>query len=180
MTIYIEIDSNNKVIQFLDSESIPEGTNIFIEVPEVLPWNPPTKTSDLYWVDNQAVWIETASLAELKVRKNEEINAARLAVNRSTFTYQGKLIACDELSRSDIDAINGIVAVTQSLPPNWVGGWKAVDNTYVVISTVLQWINFYGAMVAQGSSNFAHAQQLKATLLAAQDAAAVAQIKWAT
>lgn len=117
-------------------------------------------------------------LAQLKAAKNAEINAARLAANLSTFQHAGKAIACDQLSRSDIDGTNGFVALYSAMPPGWPGGWKAVDNSYVAIATVNDWKAFYGSMFAAGNANFAKAQALKAQLAAATTAAQVAAIVW--
>lgn len=123
-------------------------------------------------------WVDGRTLAQVKAQKNAEINTARLAANRTTFTFGGKAIACDELSRGDIDGVNGIVTLTGALPPGWPGGWKAVDNSVVLIPDVLTWTLFYGAMVAQGTANFNHAQALKATLAAATTIAEVEAIQW--
>lgn len=71
--------------------------------------------------------------------------AARNAANFSTFPHAGKAIACDQLSRSDIDGTNGFVSLYGALPPDWPGGWKAVDNTYVPISSVADWEAFTAA-----------------------------------
>lgn len=117
-------------------------------------------------------------LSGLKRDKNAEINAARLAANFSTFTHAGKAIACDQLSRSDIDGTNGFVSLYGTLPPGWPGGWKAVDNTYVAIATVADWKAFYASMFAAGNANFAHAQALKTQLDAATTAEQVAAIVW--
>lgn len=117
-------------------------------------------------------------LAPLKAAKNDEINAARLAANFSTFQHAGKAIACDQLSRSDIDGTNGFVSLYGSLPPGWPGGWKAVDNTYVPIASVNDWKAFYASMFAAGNANFAKAQALKAQLDAATTAEQVAAIVW--
>lgn len=117
-------------------------------------------------------------LSTLKATKNAEINAARLAANFSTFTHAGKLIACDQLSRSDIDGTNGFVSLYGSLPPGWPGGWKAVDNSYVPIASVADWKAFYASMFAAGNANFAKAQALKAQLDAATTAEEVAAIAW--
>lgn len=117
-------------------------------------------------------------LAELKAEKNAEINTARLAANFSTFTHAGKAIACDQLSRSDIDGTNGFVALYSTLPPGWPGGWKAVDNTYVAIADVAAWKAFYASMFAAGNANFAKAQTLKTQLDAATTAEQVAAIAW--
>lgn len=118
------------------------------------------------------------ALADLKAAKNDEINSARLAANFSTFQHAGKAIACDQLSRSDIDGTNGFVALYGSLPPGWPGGWKAVDNTYVPIASVNDWKAFYASMFAAGNANFAKAQALKAQLDAATTAEQVAAIVW--
>lgn len=117
-------------------------------------------------------------LDALKAAKNAEINAARLVSNQGTFAHAGKLIACDPLGRSDIDGINGFVALTGSLPPGWPGGWKAADNSLLPIADVPAWTAFYGSMVAAGNAHFAHSQALKAQLAAATTAAEVAAISW--
>lgn len=123
-------------------------------------------------------WVDPRTLADLKATKTAEINAARLTANRSSFTFAGKQIACDELSRSDIDGFNGIVSLTGALPPNWIGYWKAVDNTLVPIPDVATWTGLYAAMVAQGQTNFAHSQDLKTALAAAATAVEVEGIVW--
>lgn len=117
-------------------------------------------------------------LADLKAAKNAEINAARLAANFSTFQHAGKAIACDQLSRSDIDGTNGFVSLYGALPPGWFGGWKAVDNTYVPIASVADWKAFYASMFAAGNAHFAKAQNLKQQLDAATTAEEVAAIAW--
>ena len=119
-----------------------------------------------------------AQLAAAKAEKHAEINAARLGANTSTFTHAGKVIACDPLSRYDIDGTNGFVTLNGVLPPGWPGGWKAVDNTYAVISTVAEWKAFYASMFATGLGNFAHAQALKAQVEAATTLAQVQGIHW--
>lgn len=99
---------------------------------------------------------------DLRTLKCLEIDAARLAANSGTFKYLGKDIAVDALSRSDIDGVNGWVSLTGTLPANWFGGWKAVDNTVIPITSVDGWKALYGALVAAGQANFLKSQQLKA------------------
>lgn len=125
-----------------------------------------------------AVPIDPAHLLALKIAKNDEINAARWAANTGTFGHAGKVIACDQLSRSDIDGVNGYVALYGALPPGWPGGWKAADNTILVIADVAAWKAFYSSMVAAGNANFAYSQTLKASLASATTEAQVAAIKW--
>ena len=120
----------------------------------------------------------TPTLDELKAAKNAEINQERATANTSTFAHGGKVFSCDQLSRSDIDGVNGYVAIYGALPPGFPGAWKAMDNTYLPIADVEAWKVFYTAMVAQGAANFAHAQELKAQLAAATTPEAVAAIVW--
>ena len=119
-----------------------------------------------------------SALDAARASKNADINAARQAANFSTFTHGGKVFACDQLSRSDIDGTNGYVALYGALPADWPGGWKAVDNTYTAIADVLAWKSFYGSMFAAGNANFAHAQALKQALAAAQTIEEVEAIQW--
>lgn len=119
-----------------------------------------------------------AALGVAKTAKNAAINAARLAANFGTFTHGGKVFACDQLSRSDIDGTNGYVALNGALPPGWPGGWKAVDNTYAAITTLAQWKAFYGSMFAAGNANFARAQALKTQLASATTLQQIEGIQW--
>lgn len=117
-------------------------------------------------------------LAAAKEAKNLEINTARLNANRGWFTFLDCRIACDQLSREDIDGVNGEVLNTGALPVNWPGGWKHMDNGYVPITNIEAWKSFYSAMVAQGMANFAKAQSLKQQLENALTVQEVAAIKW--
>ena len=118
-------------------------------------------------------WEDPRTLDDLKAAKNAAINAARLRANQTHFTFAGKQIATDPLSRSDIDGAHGIIVATGALPPGWPGGWKAINNEYVLIPDVPTWLAFYGAMAAQGTANFARSQALKAQLAAATTPAEV-------
>lgn len=118
------------------------------------------------------------TLAELKDAKNTEINAWRAQANTGTFAHDGKAFACDALSRSDIDGVNGYAAIYGALPPDFPGAWKAVDNSYYPIADLAAWKAFYASMVAAGTANFMHAQQLKAQLAAAETPEAIAAIVW--
>lgn len=121
-------------------------------------------------------WEDPRTLADLKAAKNAAINAARLKANQSHFTFAGKQIAVDPLSRSDIDAAHGAILMLGAMPGGWPGGWKAMDNTIVPIADLATWGQFYGAMVAQGTANFAHAQALKAQLASATTPEEVAAV----
>lgn len=136
----------------------------------------PSPRHEWDWSANE--WRDPRTLEQAKAEKNAEINAARAAANASTFTYGGKEIAVDDLSMKDIQSANGIISLTGALPGGWPGAWKAVDNTYVSIPNIATWTAFYAAMVAQGTANFAHSQQLKDTLAAATTIAEVDAITW--
>jgi hypothetical protein len=100
------------------------------------------------------------------------------AANLSGFIHQGLLFATDTSSRSDIDGINGYVALTGTFPDGWAGVWKAKDNSYLPITTVEQWVAFYTSMVRVGNENFAKAQQLKVQIAAATTKEEVEAITW--
>jgi hypothetical protein len=121
---------------------------------------------------------DNLTLDAAKAFKNAEINSARLAANLSAFAYAGKYIACDALSRSDIDATNGYVALMGTFPPEWVGKWKAQDNSYVSIESIDDWKSFYAAMVAQGQANFRQAQGLKQLLAGVTSIDQLQAIQW--
>lgn len=119
-----------------------------------------------------------AQLITAKIEKNAYINSERLRHNQSYFSYLGKHIACDPLSRSDIDATNGYVSLFGQFQDGWAGGWKCTDNSYVSLTTIDEWKDFYKAMVTQGSTNFTKSQSLKALLEQATTLEQVSAINW--
>jgi hypothetical protein len=120
----------------------------------------------------------SAVLATAKSTKNTEINRWRATANTGTFTHLGKVFACDDLSRSDIDGVAGNIALTGAFPIGFPGAWKAVDNTYITLADVAAFKAMYAAMTAQGAANFNHSQDLKTALAVATTPAAVAAIVW--
>lgn len=132
----------------------------------------------LTWVSGALVWRDDRTIEGAKAMKNAEINQKRLLANRTSFLFAGKSIACDELSMLDIASANGIITLTGAMPPNWPGGWKAIDNTYVPIPDKATWVSFFAAMVQAGTDNFNHSQTLKSALAAATTNAAVDSIEW--
>ena len=139
-----------------------------------------TEAPSIYHIFNYATkqWEDPRTLDDLKAVKNIEINKARLQANQSSFTYGSYQISCDALSRSDIDGINGIVTLTDAMPVDWIGFWKTADNSYVAIPDAATWTLLYSAMVAQGQTNFAHAQELKALVASATTEAELDLIVW--
>jgi hypothetical protein len=119
-----------------------------------------------------------ADLVALKAAKNEQINASRASANLSTFPHAGKQIACDALSRSDIDGVANNIALFGEFPDGFPGGWKATDNTMIPLVDVNAFRAMYASMTAQGTANFNHAQALKAQLAAASTPDDVDAIEW--
>jgi hypothetical protein len=123
-------------------------------------------------------WEDPRTLQDHKLARNAYINASRLHANQTSFMFLGKQISVDQLSRGDIDALHGQITFAGALPTPWVGGWKAMDNTYVAIPDLAAWGAFYKAMVDQGAANFLHAQELKQLLATATTPEEVEAITW--
>ncbi len=117
-------------------------------------------------------------LAQAKVEKNTQINLWRAAANQTTFPHNGKLIACDQLSRSDIDAVANHVSLFGTFPAGFPGAWKATDNSYVMLPNTDAFKAMYTSMTTQGTTNFNHSQDLKGGLAAATTLAQVQAISW--
>jgi len=132
-----------------------------------------------YVVQGDVVSLPPApTLDQLKAAKNDQINLWRAQANQTNFPHAGKVIACDALSRSDIDGVAGSIALNGDFPANFPGAWKAVDNTYVMLPDVAAFKALYASMTAQGTANFANSQARKETLAAALTAQGVADIVW--
>ncbi|MES2073878.1 MAG: DUF4376 domain-containing protein [Pseudomonadota bacterium] len=119
-----------------------------------------------------------AELAAAKAEKNDQINAWRVAANSASFQFAGKAFSVDELSYKDIMSMNGAVTLIGGMPPDWIGEWKAIDNTFIPIQDKATWIAFYLAMINQGQGNFLRSQQLKEALASASTLQQIAAITW--
>lgn len=134
---------------------------------------------DPYLQGNKYIFpVITPPLSELKALKNLEINAWRAAANHSSFTHLGKVIACDELSRSDIDAVAGSISLTGAFPAGFPGAWKAVDNTYIMLPDIAAFKAMYNSMTTQGTQNFLYSQLLKTALAAATSIEEINAVVW--
>lgn len=138
----------------------------------------PTRPNFNYKWTHLNGWKDLRILQEVKDARYVYINKERGIANLTSFKYLGKDIAVDRLSRSDIDAIHGYITLKGNYPPDWPGGWKCVDNTYVSLETVEHWAAFYSAMVAQGTTNFAYSQALKAQVATATTIEEVESVIW--
>ncbi len=119
-----------------------------------------------------------AQLAKAKTAKNLQINEWRAQANQSHFTHTGKQIACDALSRSDIDAVANAIALTGAFPAGFPGAWKAMDNSYVMLPDIDAFKAMFASMTGQGTANFAHSQSLKAAVASATTVDQVNAIVW--
>jgi len=116
--------------------------------------------------------------SSMRAKKNAEIDQWRAAANASTFPHAGKQIACDALSRSDLDGVAHHIALFDAFPEGFPGGWKATDKTMLPLVDVDAFRAMYASMTAQGAENFNHSQELKAELAAASTPEEIAVIQW--
>jgi hypothetical protein len=124
-------------------------------------------------------WVEPApDLTQEKLDKNLQINEWRGKANQSTFTHLGKTIACDDLSRSDIDAVAGSIALNGTFPAGFPNAWKATDNTYLSLPDIAAFKAMYNSMTLQGTINFGHSQDLKTALASATTLDQINSIVW--
>ena len=121
---------------------------------------------------------EQVSIEAIRTAKNAQINGWRATANLATFPHAGKQVACDELSRSDIDGVANNISLFGEFPAGFPGGWKATDNTMIPLPDVDAFRAMYASMTAQGAANFNRAQELKAQLAAASTPEAIAAITW--
>lgn len=154
----------------------PDGTNYpynfpkneipgLTKLPEVQPPEPtPQELAD--------------ALVAAKVAKNEGINRWRAQANNTSFTHSGKQVACDALSRSDIDAVAGSISLSGVFPAGFPGAWKAMDNSYIMLPDVAAFKALYASMTAQGSINFGKSQTLKTQLAACTTVEQVDALVW--
>lgn len=168
----------------LEMPAPTDPANVLVPIAAPLVWDNASPTAVLYLIDGVASWVETAPLAEIKARKNAEIDAARESANRTYFDFAGQRIACEDMSWKDIISTNAEISITHQMPANWVGGWKAKDKTpeggpiYVAIPDVATWVLFIQAMVARGTAHFLKSQGLKNQLAAATSPEQIAAISW--
>lgn len=147
-------------------------------------WEGTTPSKVLYLIDGEEKWVETATLEAIKIRKNAEIDSKREEANRTYFDFDEGRIACSDVSWKDIMSTSAYVALTHSMPPNWVGGWKTMDKgpngetQYVDIPDVATWTLFIEAMVNRGLAHFDKSEKLKVRLKEAQTPDEVEALHW--
>lgn len=167
------INQQGTTVRDNEPYTAPDGTQYPPNFPRV-------DIPDLVFVADPAPTPEdiAAAMASAKVAKNLEINRWRGTANQTSFTHSGKTIACDALSRSDIDAVAGSIALTGAFPAGFPNAWKATDNSYLLLPDVDAFKAMYASMTLQGTTNFGHSQALKAALAAATTVEQVNAITW--
>lgn len=136
----------------------------------------PTHSAE--WSNTLMGWVDQRTLAEAKATKVNDINAARRAAVNGSFPWRGHMIDHNDEARVNIDGINSYVVGNATFPPGWPGYWKSEDNTLVPLTTLTDWQEFLAARTARGTAIFAHSEQLKAQVLAAQTIAEVDAVAW--
>ena len=131
------------------------------------------------WDSASMAWLNILNLENSKKFANQRINQSKNDAN-SKFSYAGKEFATDPVSRNEIEGINGYVTIRNLFPEDWIGGWKAIDNSYLSITTVTEWQDFYTAMVTSNTLNFSKAQALKDLIGTTTTVAEADAISWDT
>lgn len=173
--------ADGEVYGFADCDTIPvlsDGCIAHVMVERVNGWpGSASPTAKLYIANGELYSVETASLDELKAMKTAEITAQRIAADSDKFTYNGLSIRTAEKDMFDLLIADARIS-KGGMPPNWPGGWKAIENSYVPISTVDEWNAFFIAMYDAGIANFTRSQQIKARIAAATAPEEIAAITW--
>jgi len=108
-----------------------------------------------------------SKLVQYRKEKSLLVNAWREKANNTFFVHEGKQIACDALSRGDIDAVAGNISLTGDFPEGFPGAWKCIDNSYILIKNPSAFKAMYASMTRQGITNFVKSQQIKAKIATA-------------
>lgn len=118
---------------------------------------------------------KTELLLVEKTKKSRYINESAVLANLSTFIHDGVEFSSNASARNNINDVNSYVLLFNSMPPEWSGSWKAVDNTFYPISNVDEWKSFYASLAIMSGSNFAKAQKLKTEIeaIVTADSAAI-------
>lgn len=178
MKSYVTYDAAGNLTGAYLQDLLPEHADCYLDVASDRRMDWP-----LYRANAARDAVELRALAEpdidaLRKVKNAEIDHWRAVANASTFPHGGKQIACDALSRSDIDGVANHIALFGDFPEGWPGGWKATDKTMLPLADVDAFRAMYASMTAEGTSNFNHSQNLKAELALAKTQDEIAAIQW--
>jgi hypothetical protein len=129
----------------------------------------------------------TQTLDSIKQRQLFLITQARLAADADRFVYTYTDTSGNSVSKDirtgnkdmvDLLTTNSYVTLFGEFDADWPGGWKAIDNSYVPITTLDQWKDFFKSMYKTGIANFKKSQLLKSQIEEATTVEAVQAINW--
>jgi len=129
-------------------------------------------------VNGVVVLVDTLTLAQRKELKRQSITLAKEEADSSYFVFNGKHISADYNSIKQITALSSYVSLFNAFPSTFPNAWKAIDNTYVQITTIAIWKDFVQAMVDTGISNFIKSQTLKAAVDACSTVEELDEVSW--
>lgn len=200
MKLVVNKETKVVVLQFEDSQDVfiteehgietpilrpeikPSSFDVIFNAP-MCPWEYADKiyAYDNTWFISDEIAYNTLQQNILQDTKQEylhKVNFWRQEANFGNFTFRGKEISCDALSRSDIDGANGYISLSQAFPITWLGKWKAVDNSYVDITTLEDWKDFYRTMIDNGTNNFIKSQLLKGYIMSCTNISQLKEVSW--
>jgi hypothetical protein len=120
----------------------------------------------------------SGTLDSLRARKTSEINAAWIRADSTEFTYADEQFRAGPDDVLRLNSINGYISLMNEMPPDWIGVWKTMADTFIALPDVEAWKPFFTAFVMKGVTNYLAAQDLKARLAAATTADEIAAINW--
>lgn len=172
--VYEVGDDGNPPV-FDDHDVLPAGSDFDKGWPPA-----PSDTAVLHVLDGNLQWVETATLEEVRQRKRQEITACRIAADNDHFVYQDKMIRTADKDMFDLLVADARInkCTDGKMPPNWPGGWKAMDNSYLPISSPDAWNAFFIAAYDAGIGNFMKSQSLKQQIDSATTFQEIEAIKW--
>jgi hypothetical protein len=105
-------------------------------------------------------------IADAKTKKLKALTDAKIEANSTSFTHLDKQIAFAASDMKEILSTASHVALFDALPAGWPGGWKAIDNSVIMMPTAADFKAMIVSMTTQGTTNFTRSQVLKAQVAA--------------
>jgi hypothetical protein len=134
---------------------------------------PPHKDCILKFLDGVCSWEDPRTLQEIKTAKWTEIKQARSQAEYAGFTWDGSVFDSDALSQQ---RITGAVTLAQ-MDAEFSIDWTLADNTVRPLNAA-QMKEVGTALGVHVATQFAHAQDLRVQLDAAQTPEEVAALGW--
>lgn len=117
------------------------------------------------------------SLEQLKLKKREEINAARDAAEQGGFLYLNKVFDSDPISCQRMSCAAQAMAVVPEGEPEPTITWTCQDNTTIDL-TPEELMGLVGALARHSNTCHEKATNLKHQIEMAETAEEVEKIKW--